>query len=63
MGGTDKIIVTTSKDGVRLKEIANIAVHVRQALHYLPVSVQFIENEEEFLNKVYSYARKDYQDR
>jgi tetraacyldisaccharide 4'-kinase len=63
MGGTDKIIVTTSKDGVRLKEIANIAVHVRQSLHYLPVSVQFIENEEEFLNKVYSYARKDYQDR
>jgi len=63
MVGTDKIIVTTSKDGVRLKEIANIAVHVLQALYYLPVSVQFIENEEEFLNKVYSYARKDYQDR
>jgi len=63
MGGTDKFIVTTSKDGVRLKEIANIAVHVRQALHYLPVSVQFIENEEEFLNKLYSYVGKDYQDR
>lgn len=62
-GGTDKFIVTTSKDGVRLKEIANIAVHVRQALHYLPVSVQFIENEEEFLNKLYTYVGKDYQDR
>ncbi len=63
MGGTDKIIVTTTKDGVRLKEIANIAVHVRQALHYLPLTVQFVENEDEFLNKVCSYARKDYQDR
>jgi tetraacyldisaccharide 4'-kinase len=60
---TDKIIVTTTKDGVRLKEIANIAVHVRQALHYLPLSVQFIENEDEFLKNVCSYARKDYQDR
>jgi tetraacyldisaccharide 4'-kinase len=63
MGGTDKFIVTTSKDGVRLKEIANIADHVRQALHYLPVNVQFIENENEFLNKLYSYVGKDYQDR
>lgn len=61
--GHDKLIVTTSKDGVRLKEIANIAVHVREALHYLPVRVQFIDNEEEFLTKVYSYARKDHQDR
>jgi tetraacyldisaccharide 4'-kinase len=61
--GPDKIIVTTSKDGVRLKEIANIADHVREALHYLPVSVQFIDNEEEFLTKVYSYAGKDHQDR
>ncbi len=59
----DKIIITTSKDGVRLKEIANIADHVREALHYLPVSVQLIDNEEEFLTNVYSYAGKDHQDR
>jgi tetraacyldisaccharide 4'-kinase len=63
MSGPDKIIVTTAKDGVRLKEITNIADHVRQALHYLPVRVQFIEDEELFLNKVYSYAGKDYQNR
>ena len=63
MANPDKIIVTTAKDGVRLKEITNIADHVRQALHVLPVRVQFIENEEEFLNKVYSYAGKDHQDR
>lgn len=63
ISSTDKIIVTTAKDGVRLKEITNIADRVRQALHYLPVRVHFIENEEEFLNKVYSYAGKDHQDR
>ncbi len=63
ISGEDKIIVTTAKDGVRLKEITNIADRVRQALYHLPVRVQFIENEEEFLNKVYSYAGKDHQDR
>ena len=57
----DKIIITTTKDGVRLKEIANIADHVRKAMHYLPVTVQFIDNEEEFLTKVYSYAGKNRQ--
>ncbi len=55
----DKIIITTSKDGVRLKEIANIADHVRESIHYLPVNVQFIDNENDFLNKVYSYAGKN----
>lgn len=63
ISSTYKIIVTTAKDGVRLKEITNIADRVRQALHYLPVRVQFIENEDVFLNKVYSYAGKDHQDR
>ena len=61
--GNDKLIVTTSKDAVRLKEIANIAVHVREALYLLPVSVQFVDNENDFLNKLYSYAGKDHQDR
>ena len=63
IAGNDKIILTTSKDGVRLKEIANIADHVRQALYYLPVDVQFIDNEDIFLNKIHSYAGKDNQDR
>lgn len=58
----DKIIITTTKDGVRLKEITNIADHVRKSLHYLPVAVQFIENEDEFLTKIYAYAGKDRQD-
>jgi tetraacyldisaccharide 4'-kinase len=61
--GTDKIILTTSKDAVRLKEIANIADQVRQALHYLPVYVQFIENEQDFLSKILIYAGKDNQNR
>ncbi|NLE34105.1 MAG: tetraacyldisaccharide 4'-kinase [Bacteroidales bacterium] len=62
LDGKDKLIVTTAKDAVRLKEITNIAVHVREALFYLPVSVQFIENEDDFLSKVYSYAGKYHKD-
>ena len=62
IGEPDKIIITTTKDGVRLKEITYIADHVRKSLHYLPVTVQFIENEDEFLTKIYSYAGKDRQD-
>jgi tetraacyldisaccharide 4'-kinase len=61
ISGPGKIIITTTKDGVRLKEITNIADRVRKALHTMPVTVQFIENEEEFLKKVYTYAGKDRQ--
>jgi len=58
----DKIIITTAKDAVRLKEITIIADHVREALHCLPVRVQFIADEEKLLNKVYQYAGKDHKD-
>ena len=55
----DKIVVTTEKDGVRLKEITNIADSVRDALYSLPVGVKFIENEDEFIRKVYGYTGKN----
>ena len=55
----DKIIITTEKDGVRIKEITNIADHVRKSFYYLPVGVEFIENEDEFLKILYGYAGKD----
>jgi tetraacyldisaccharide 4'-kinase len=58
----DKIVVTTEKDGVRLKEITNIADSVRDALYSLPVGVKFIENEDEFIRKVYGYTGKDKRD-
>ncbi len=61
LAGSDKMVVTTAKDAVRLKEIAIIADSLKEALHYLPVRVQFIEDEELFLNKVYSYVGKDHQ--
>ena len=60
--GDDKIIITTAKDGVRLKEITIIADHVRAAICVLPVTVKFIEDEDLFLTKIYSYAGKSYKE-
>jgi len=60
MEGERKIVITTAKDAVRLKEIANIAVHLAKVTHVLPVNVQFIEYEEDFINKIYQYAGKDH---
>ncbi|MDT8373408.1 MAG: tetraacyldisaccharide 4'-kinase [Bacteroidales bacterium] len=62
MDGERKIVITTAKDAVRLKEIANIAVHLAEVTHVLPVNVQFIENEDDFLNKIYQNAGKDHKD-
>jgi tetraacyldisaccharide 4'-kinase len=58
----DKIVITTDKDGVRLKEITNIADSLRNALHTLPVSVEFIEDEDKFIRKVYGYTGKNKRD-
>jgi tetraacyldisaccharide 4'-kinase len=58
----DKIVVTTEKDAVRLKEITNIADSLRDALHSLPVDVEFIEDEDEFIRKVYGYTGKNKRD-
>ena len=56
---SDKIIVTTEKDSVRLKEFTNIAIHFKEQFYYIPIRVRFLENEEEFINAVTLYAREN----
>lgn len=63
MAGGDTMIITTEKDAVRLKEFTNIADHLRQAFYYLPVGIEFIGDENIFLNEIYGYAGKDKKDR
>ncbi len=60
LGSDDKIVITTEKDGVRLKEITNIADHLRETIYYLPISVEFIDNEDEFIKTVYGYIGKSH---
>lgn len=54
----ERLIITTEKDGVRLKEMTNIADHVRESMYCLPVSVEFINDEEIFKKKITGYAGK-----
>ncbi len=54
----EKLIITTEKDGVRLKEITNIADQVRESMYYLPVGIEFIRDEEIFMKKITGYAGK-----
>jgi len=59
LGQVDKIVVTTGKDSVRLKEFTIIADPVREHLYYLPVKVRIIKDEEEFIKRVTGYAGKN----
>jgi tetraacyldisaccharide 4'-kinase len=57
--GADRMIITTEKDAVRLKEITNIADRLREVFYFIPMGIEFVKNEKDFLYKVYGYARKD----
>lgn len=56
-----KIIITTEKDAVRLKELINIVPEDECALfYYIPVKVHFLNDDsEEFNNLITDYVRKN----
>jgi tetraacyldisaccharide 4'-kinase len=54
----DKLIVTTEKDAVRLKEFTNIAIPFKNDFYFIPIKVKFIEDEEKFIKIVTDYAGK-----
>ena len=58
----DKLVITTEKDCVRLKEFTIIADHLKEVLYYLPVKVIFSDKEEKFTKRVIEYAGKDNRD-
>lgn len=54
-----KLILTTAKDAVRLREFANIAPEIKEAFFYVPVSVIFLGGgKQDFDNIIYTYAGK-----
>ncbi len=60
MEGEDKIIITTEKDNARLFGMKGLSDEVRQHMFVLPVSVDFmLEQEEEFKEKIIGYVRKN----
>jgi tetraacyldisaccharide 4'-kinase len=52
----EKMIITTEKDAVRLKDLINIASPFRNKFYYLPVRIKFIKNEELFIKIITDYA-------
>jgi tetraacyldisaccharide 4'-kinase len=55
-----KYLFTTEKDAVRLREFTNIAEIIKQAFYYIPVGIQFLnEDKDEFDNLIIDYVRKN----
>jgi tetraacyldisaccharide 4'-kinase len=52
-----KIIVTTEKDSMRIKDMLNLPEEFKSNLYYLPVKVKFLdEGENEFNKKILNYV-------
>jgi tetraacyldisaccharide 4'-kinase len=59
----EKILITTEKDAVRLREFTNIEDSLKKAIYYIPVGVSFLKNEQhEFDNLIFDYVRKNKRD-
>jgi tetraacyldisaccharide 4'-kinase len=55
-----KLIVTTEKDAVRLKDVEGLSPEARQNLYVLPISIEFmLQGEESFNEKIIGYVRKN----
>jgi tetraacyldisaccharide 4'-kinase len=56
----ERLVITTEKDAVRLRELSNIEDPLRSVFCYLPVRVSFINDyKTEFDNLIFEYVRKD----
>ena len=59
-GTSQKIVVTTEKDAVRLREFTNIAPEILKAFYYLPVEVCFLKDtKHEFDSLIFDYVGKN----
>jgi tetraacyldisaccharide 4'-kinase len=57
---TEKFIITTEKDAVRLREFTNIAEIIRSSTYYIPLGIKFLNNDkDEFDNLIFEYVRKN----
>lgn len=55
-----KAIITTEKDAARLRGITSLDEEFKKVLFYIPIEVQFLDNQENNFNKqILTYARKD----
>ncbi len=55
-----KFVFTTEKDAVRLQEFTNIAEPFRSSFYYIPVGIEFLnDDKDEFDNLIVDYVKKN----
>ena len=60
MVSSEKFVITTEKDAVRLREFTNIAENLRSLTYYIPLGIKFLNNDkDEFDNLIFEYVRKN----
>jgi tetraacyldisaccharide 4'-kinase len=58
-----KLLITTEKDAVRLREFANIEDSLKRVFYYIPVGISFLKDEKhDFDNLIFEYVRKNKRD-
>jgi tetraacyldisaccharide 4'-kinase len=56
----EKLIITTEKDAVRLREFTNIAELTGSSVYYIPLGIKFLnDDKDEFDNLIIEYVRKN----
>jgi tetraacyldisaccharide 4'-kinase len=59
----EKMLITTEKDAVRLREFTNIDDSIKRSFYYIPVEVSFLKDDKhEFDNMIFEYVRKNRRD-
>jgi len=54
-----KIIITTEKDTVKIKENSNFNNILKQNMFYIPIEIDFIKGKNEFDNQIINYVKKN----
>jgi tetraacyldisaccharide 4'-kinase len=63
MEGDQKLIFTTEKDATRLRKFTNIDARIRERMFYVPVRIEFLnEDEENFNTHIKNYVRDNKRD-
>jgi tetraacyldisaccharide 4'-kinase len=58
--GKNKYIITTEKDAMRLQQFTDLEEEIKAAMYYIPVYVQFLENDEKAFNHyITTYVRNN----
>lgn len=60
IAGKKKIILTTEKDAVRLKQLKNFPKSLKDKIYYLPIKIEFLDKGNKDFDKIISnYVRKN----